>query len=321
MSTGYDPGGTERLLCAEVGDAESSGECGEGFPSTFLGLAAFKDVTPTPPALALGTSDFSIEVWAKVRDTSDNILVMYTGFQVDDPTFARRTVAGFNWALGSSVTGVFDNRGFMEEPPATLTGFVNTTHIAPLRLGRWDHYVLNFDRDALLTAYVNGTARVNVSIISENGDLGTQGFWPLNPSGGLDPGGGPSVGLDDPTNRRPANIVMGPIATHNRLLTTAEMQESYQSRRVQIIPGVTQIAYNWEVEGEDCWEYDIDRQLDTFRGNDQLVVGAPVGTDGDVFVRDQSGNERHWVLPGIKTSYGTATADKPLVAFGFERFL
>jgi hypothetical protein len=98
---------------------------------------------------------------------------------------------------------------------------------------------------------------------------------------------------------------MGPIAMHNRLMTSAEINESFQQRRVQNIASVTQVLWDWRyVTGMAGWDFTEANLVHIWSSMVDLPMGIPRGAAGTVTVPDQSGNGNDLTIP-TRATYGT----------------
>jgi hypothetical protein len=107
------------------------------------------------------------------------------------------------------------------------------------------------------------------------------------------------------------------------LLTAAQRQESIENHRVQNLGAAsTLVYYSWHsIDGQTGWDTDLSHMMNGHRVALQVPGGAPVGASGFVFVRDGSGNDRHWTLP-TSTDYsarvdGLFTAENGTYPFAF----
>jgi len=145
----------------------------------------------------------------------------------------------------------------------------------------------------------------NVTVAINNTTLATRPFFPLIGNNGNDTSWNPTpwdwnynaffpltvyeTGWDNFTQGRAR---LGPTAMHNRLMTDAEILESYQERRVQNIAAVTQIYWDWrEVTGNATWDMDETHAIAAIRSTLSTPIGIPEGADGTVTVPDGSGND------------------------------
>ena len=95
-------------------------------------------------------------------------------------------------------------------------------------------------------------------------------------------------------------VIVGPVAMHSRLMTNAEIQDSYRNRKVQNISSVSFINFDWrKIEGQTGWDTDWSRMMLGHKYGLPVAAGAPQGAATTVSVRDQSGSGNHWTIPTI----------------------
>ena len=315
VSHGWDPGGSPRLFCAQVGSATEA-----MLSNVFIGEGPWRGPTPspTPPSVALGTGDFSIEWWSKWKfGISPGFDLNFYSFFLTDTGGLAREGAACRWLTSAPN---FDFR---------ISGVGNVLNVTGGVQGVWSHHCANVDRDGNLEILVNN-ASVGSTNIAPNAavDIGTLNFYPLIFESQVKLGLNQNFddGPNDWDNNTVSPIVLGPVAVHNRLMTAAEREASRQGRTVQDFgSAVTQLRYSWDVFGETNWDVNIAHMLNSFRVGASTPLGTPAGTQGSVFVRDLSGNTRHYELP-VAATYTPGTTSpfsadpKVSVAFGTDSF-
>lgn len=321
MSTGWDPGGSSRLICAQIGAGSGAAAGPEDMePNAFIGEGPWRGATPspTPPSVALSTTDWSIEWWAKWKygDAPDGDFRWMSFFLYDDTGTASRRL-GVRWDHNAPTFDISVGTG-------GSVGFIN--NVASDQIGVWNHHCINVDRSANLEVFVANASKGTDDISAASAtDLGTNDFFPLIYEGTDNADLDSANGL---TATSICPVVIGPIAFHNRLMTAAERELSRVGRTVQdLTSSVTIIRYNWEVSGESGWDTDLGHMLNSYRIGASMPLGAPTGTEPDVIVVDKSGNGNHSPIPAA-ASYSDegltapAVADnKAAVAFGIDSFL
>lgn len=317
MSTGFSPGGTSRLICASLGSPNPSGATLEN-PVVNVYLGDWDSLgidTPSPvmPTVVLGTNDFSYECWLAQSagwGVHADLSLWMIGF-ADNPTSGLEDrYSTIVWDLAGAQTELahFDPDG------AGGTASVTADSHAIITYTSWSHHAVNVDRSANIEYFVNGTSLGTGDISgSVATSIGTREFHFL--ARGFDLG----AVADGQTESSPR--ALGPIACHNRLLTGAEIVDSFRGRTVNNFGASTShFVYNWKtIRGATGWEGNHDHFHNTFEFGgfvvgDEVVVAAsgslpypllaPTGTSGNVLVQDESGNDNHYILP-TSTSYST----------------
>ncbi len=313
MSTGWDQGGTPRLICADPSENIVA--------NVFIGESPWRGATPspTPPAIDLGTTDHSIEFWVKWKfgNSPGDDLFFYSMFLRHSGGFGRSQF-GIQWLTGAPNFTV------------AINGVGSIPNISAGQTGVWGHYCLNMDRSADLEVFINNVSEGTDDISGSAAvDLGSSDFYPLIYEEPLKLA--TNQGFADGPNTWASNaispVILGPIAVHNRLMTAAEREASRVSVGVQDFgSSVTLLRYNWDVSGETGWDRDLAHILNAFRVGASTPMAAPTGTEPDVIVVDQSGNGNHYPLavassyPATGANVTEVAANKASVALGSDTF-
>ena len=288
---GWSPDGTPRLFC---GTTPGGGGDVEFIPNVFLGYPWSQTQPPSPslPSITPGTSDFSLEVWAR-RKLGSSIDDQFVTGIMEDNSGLPVIIAVISWdtSPADTVRAQFDALG------AGVPSLISTGSQSPTRLGRWSHYVANFDRNANMELFIDTDSKETVSI-SAQADSVTGEVHALT-ADHVDPYHGTSFsGWPEEDNIFP--VIIGPMAIHNRLMTNAEIQDSYRNRKVQNISNVSFINFDWrKIEGQTGWDTDWSRMMLGHKFALPVPAGAPQGAAGTVSVRDQSGSGNHWTIPSV----------------------
>lgn len=287
MTTGYDEEGIEELVCVEP-------PSGDFVPTAMCALVIAGD---EGPSLTFGVGDFAIEVWLKWAQGDDSpgadVTCWLGAFDVVAPGGASNHGA----AVRISATS-FTLQARYDETLAGV-GVVVISGVIPFG---WNHFVMNYDRSGNLELVVNGTSGGTVAINANA--MAATSILPYF-SKELDLRTAAMVNNDDADwfGNIVSRMWQGPIAIHSRLLTDAEIKESYHEHRVQNISGVTEILWNpRDVTGQTGWEHREDYICSLDRGLLHLPFGAPEGVYGTVILPDSSGNGRDFSLP-VAASY------------------
>jgi hypothetical protein len=289
--------------------------------NVFIGESPWRGATPspTPPSLNLGTSDWAIEFWLKWKfgNSPGDDLYFYSFFLTDSGGFSRPGLAA-RWNTDSPNFHI------------SVASVGSVSSVTATQQGIWGHYTINMDRDDVLEVFVDNVSEGSSNIAATAAvDMGTVDFYPLIYEEELKLATNQNFG-DGPNNWNSGSIspvIMGPIAVHNRIITAAERESSRTSKTVQDLgSSVTQIRYDWTVDGETGWDNDLGHILNAFRVGASTPMGAPTGTEPDVVIVDKSGNGNHYPLPAA-ASYSIdganvteVAASKACVAFGAESF-
>lgn len=297
MTTGYDEKGMEDLICVGPPGGEE-----EFLPTAFYSGSFAGDEFPT---YDFGVADFSFEVWVKWCQGNDSpgadVTTWFGAFDVTAP--------GGTMYYGGGVAvnpGAYNAACFYNSTPGVGIGVHSGYQTIPLG---WSYLAFNFDRSGNLDHYINGV-QVGLQPAIDLVNVGTLSFAP-NVSAELDLR--TAVMLNNDANNWYDNIISriwtGRMAMHNRLLTTAEIQDSYSNQRVQNISGVTKIMWDpREVTGHTGWETRPDYLASLMRGGLHLPWGAPLGTYGTVVIPDLSGNGNDLPLPVASAYQAEQTA-------------
>lgn len=289
MATGYDEEGIDELVCVEP-------PAGDDFLPTAMCAAVVEG--DEGPSLTLGAGDFSIETWLKWAQGDDSPGADVTCWLGVFDITAPGGVANHGAAMRVSPAS-YTVQARYNDTPGIGAG---STHISGAISPGWRHYVMNYDRSGNLDLYIDATLDGSVAINANA--LAAMNVFPYI-SLELDLRSA-AMANNDAANWYD-NIVsrmwQGPMAIHNRLLTTTEIEESYREQRVQNISGVTQIMWDpREVTGHTGWEQRSDYICSLDRGLLHLPFGAPKGTYGTVVIPDSSGNGRDFSVP-VASSY------------------
>ena len=287
MATGYDEEGVEELVCVEP----SGGA--DFLPTAMCAVAVQGDEAPL---ITFGVAHFSMEIWLKWAQGYDSpgntIWCMAGAMNVKPPPFPNLILDGAALAVYPNtyeVAARYDN--------TFLSSGVSTALITT-PLG-WNHHVLNYDRAGNLSLYTNNAVSGAVAI--DANAMAAALIWPYVSTEIHDRSS--SMGNNDVFPFSASRVWAGPFAMHNRLLTAAEINNSFRNRRVQNISGVTQIILDpRDIEGQTGWETREDYICGMNKGLLHLPFGAPFGTYGDVIIPDSSGNGRDFLLP-VAASY------------------
>lgn len=349
MARGWDDGGafvdlaTSRLICGgNAGCGGGAGDCLDALGGT--GKTGFRPnvlvghcpLDTTPPEIAFGLNDVSLEYWHcwKVYSTDGTIysfdmtglVRMPTPF-TSDPALAMYC----NWG------GIFDPwmiSGDFDPDRVVPGGATGTLRAVP---GGWSHVAANADRSGNMTVYVNAqlvdTFAINaLAAENNNNDPGRLYARVAGDSGAGGPGAVAPTRyngtLEDVTTYHHSRYMVGPIALHRRLMTAAEIRESYRGKRVQNFGAAgTYACWYWQdVERPDldavCWDFVEDHTHHaTLIGVVGRGIGMPVGAAGTIRVPDLSGSGNHWVLPTLGSYQRTATCDElSSTAFLYDPF-
>ena len=293
---------------------------GQGTPSSFCNGNVFMGQAPlnnsptfAPNSIgALDGVDISFETWALKKTGGGG----GTGSSTMGLNNQASGVFYFGSYVAQNLVGTSNNR--------TLLGYytdgVGVNAVGPDTFpARWTHIAVNAEADVpsagdiTINMYINAEVQTPAVIdsLELEGNFSESYFYPLY--GTLSALAQYDGYEDDPTTEIFPQCV-GPAAVHNRLLTTSEIRSSFQNRKTQLLGASTTLAaYYWNVEFEDGWEEDIDNLLDAHHVGAPFSVRSPMGTNGTVRVRDESGNENHYLIP-VAATYSTTS--KPNVAFG-----
>lgn len=291
MTTGYDSDGHLKLRCVGPPDDEIDGF----YPTAFAGAVWQFDEFPT---YALGVNDFSIETWmswCQGNGSPGADILTWVGMM-------GNTLGSIHYGGAFRIRAdqfTFTGR-FNDSPPGGV--FAGPVTMPP----GWHYGVLNFDRSGNLEVFFDTVGGTTVAINAN--DMGTMSMvWGCSSilnarNAAID------SNLDDTNwwNGCVARWWIGPTALHNRLLTSAEISDSFFGRKVQNLSGVTQILWDPKnIEGHTGWETRAEYIAGHMRGGLHLPFGAPTGTYGTVIIPDTSGNGNNLPLP-VAASYQNA---------------
>jgi len=317
-----DPQGTGRFICLEPpgGDGDGTGM----HPNVYCGMPwpLPQPESPAMPSVTIGTSDLAIEVWAlrKIGNSPGEDEQFWTGLLVNGSGDIPDYAAVFRWNVAAGNTQAHFNG-----TPGTGAGFSLGAY-TPTRPGLWHHFAINCDRSGNMEFFIDGDSQGTVDISADVGDsIPAADFHPLTSDNiALHDGA-----VDDWTAYPIFPVIVGPVAVHKRLLTAAELRNSYQFRTTQNISTANTAArFNFtDVEGEDDWDMNADHVINGIRAAIPCPIGVPRGTAGTVKILDSSGNENHLLLP-VRSSYGTTfdsdfeqeAGEKSIFALGAHPF-
>ena len=297
---GWSEEGTDRFRCLVP-----PGGDGNFVPNTFCGLP-WPQAAPFGPTVTPGTGDFAIELWArrKYQGTpagTDNFF--NSGILENASGGLGRTpirVACIAWSTSdNSTSAIFDALGAGAPSPVSVPG-------TPTRVGGWNHYVMNCDRDANMEYFIDAESK-GTTVISAQTDSVTGEFHPLT----SDRAGDHHRTTFTTWTFNIFPVIIGPMAIHGRLLTDAEIHSSYLNRKVQNISGSSILVWDWtKVEGYTGWDTDWSHMMLGHKIGMSSPAGAPQGAAGTITVPDQSGNGNTWTLPTVEdyTLYDSAAA-------------
>lgn len=290
---GWAPDGTPRLICLDPPGGD--GSVSNFVPNVFLGYPwpLVQPASPAMPSITPGTSDFSLELWArrKLGNSPGEDEQFWSGIlENNSGNGFPSPIACIRWTTSvDDISGVFDALG--TGAPSSITAFA-----APRRLGLWSHYALNFDRDGNMEIFIDAESRVTKDI-SAQGDSVVGEVHALTSSHTF-------VHHNSTFASWSAvsvfPVMVGPFAIHNRLMTNAEIQDSFRNYKVQNISSVSLINFDWrKIEDETGWDLDWDNMMLGHKAGLSVPAAAPQGAVGTVTVRDQSGNGNHWALQTV----------------------
>jgi hypothetical protein len=311
-------GGTPRLFCLDPpggdGGAESSFH-----PNVFLGYRW--PVQPASPAMvtvAPGAGDFSFEIWGLVKPGNLAVDGEYVSGIVNAAT--ERVMASIGWSAATgSVIASFSALGL------ALPGPIETAFHLPDRVGLWNHFAVNFDRDGNMELFIDTVSKETIDI-SAQADAVTGELHPLTIIRSTDPFHDTTLPPQDFGDLNSWPVVVGPVAIHDRLMTTAEIEDSFHNKKVQTITGTSLVTFNWsDIKRETGWDTNWDNMMWGFRNGLHIPAAAPQGPVGTVFVVDTSGNRNDWTLPTVAdyTTYDAFIASEDgywPIAFGADPF-
>jgi len=314
MATGYNEnGGVIDLLCAAPPDFA------DFVPNAYSGIFCHVTTPMLYPSYALNLSDFSFEAWLRwgmgnLNVTSD----VYTTFGISDavtPNFIYSLTGACDLAsiYFSNVSYIVNDIRMQAGAGAWETSGVAGGYAIPME---WCHLAVTFDRDGNMLSYINsslvdtfnmaagaaqsmGTVYLIGPGAETHGDY-TQAanydgfFWPF-----------------EMFSFTQVRTHWGPWAIHNRILTPAEISQSYRERRCQSLGAATTIIYidPKNVDGVSEWDFDPTHVGFGIRASTLgLNIGIPAGVAETVRLLDSSGNNRHITLPtrtGYADVYGT----------------
>lgn len=307
MSTGYDDGGSTRLVCvgppdatpdSVISDPSTPSPPGSLIPNVFYGGGehAYNAVSQA----TVGVNDVSLELWFKpVRPSNQDQGWRISLSDVGSPSTERFLV----------YTNPGATSAHAEYQPG---GTANYFTIAP----KWSYLVARWDRDLQVEIWIDGVQEHQAALADAAGptNWGALEFYPPFVST-------PSALADDEN----LNWAVGPLALHTGLLTAAQQLSSMRRRGIQLL-GATLAAYDWRgVTGHTGWEFSIDSLeigiRDTFEQS-YHEPGCPTGADGTVVIPDISGNGRDVTLSTLATYPAVAAfqADRGRCAFSRDIF-
>lgn len=250
-----------------------------------------------------GVTDFSVENWFHPRTDEEAAAYTYWPIEWNDEV-------GLSAAAGAPARVIVDNTGWSINLDDLVYSDLGTAGPAgPPIQARWYHVVLNMDRDGYASVWANGELVLQHDI-SADAAVNIPRFCCL-------PGNTWDGATHIPT-------WSGPLAAHQRLLTTAEIRESWRQGSVQALSESAfsiHPKHSVQLGGKD-WTVDsvIEAAHDLYLGNaaaggtsagsykaatpsDALGLGFWYGT----FFRDLSPNGNHIVA---LTAAGAADVDE-----------
>lgn len=301
MATGYDETGTDELLCGAPPDAGVE----EFVPNCTSGM--FPAVWSYFPTYNFSTTDFSYEFWyhwalGDSNTTSDVFSVIGAA---DDPGALGNADAVALVRLSNTAYQM--RLEYNHDPGNGATLITSLWSAVPGPEDGWLHCVAQFDRSGNMELVINTISIVTQAI--NNNALGTRMFMPLVGNNGNDLSYNPTAwdytyNAFEPTYETGWGTFtqcrgrLGPISLHNRLMTDAEILESFQERRVQDIATVTQIKWDWtDVTGNDTWDFDETHIVASIRSSLGTPMGIPEAAAAAVTVPDTSGNSNAITIP------------------------
>jgi hypothetical protein len=302
VTTGWDTrDGSRRIQCNSVG-VEGSFK-----PKVFCGRVPWPGAGQAP-TVAIGAGDLSYEVWArrKFGNSPGSDFFFFSGI-VGDASWQ----AAMNFHAGDDLVDARFDEDF------DRLGIDTIFNQGPEASSLWSHYAVNCDRDGNMELFIDVESKGTVDISAQNSDLGSVEVHPLVGEGALY-GNDAVFEFEAWTQYTILPVMVGPFAVHNRLLTTAEMEDSYRFRKVNSLgSGTTLVLYDWDIVDETGWDFDVTHLYWGIRAGLAIPYAMPTGTAARVL--DKSGNENHWTLPGA-ASYGATRATWATVAFGTDPF-
>lgn len=293
---GWSDDGSGRLICADPG-----GGGGPFISTVFLGYPwpLPQPASPALPSFTPGVGDFSIEVWVrrKFGNNPGNDEQFWSGLLINDVPSSFPNVAGaIRWGADD---GDAIQIWFSRIPPAGTIAFITTCTMAELE--GWTHMSVNFDRDLNMELFRDNRSEGATSIAALAGAMGAMEVSPLASDHAF-PAHDPSIKALG--NYAAFPVMIGPFAIHNRLLTSAERQDSFDRRTVQDLgSATTKCRYEWQqFEGETGWDNDTTHMLYTHKFGLSVPGAFPFGAPGTVKALDSSGNNLHWTLPTQATA-------------------
>jgi len=338
MATGFNYGGTERLLCGIPGGGSSTPTIavtgaavgvgtttvwppGSFKPNVFLGALghfgpAYNDLTFSVQ-VPINNIHFSVEwwyrgYWGSAAPNSD----AQTGWWLVRPVLNAGRYT--DWGARTTATsGQRPRPAYRSVPWGGIVGVdcAGAPDVYPMG---WSHYVANYDRTGNVTAYNNA---LTGWAFSNNGPLDATDMDNLHLTIGHDIIVNTAVdATPDDWNFVQVYGTFGPFAIHNRLLTVAEMQQSTLNRRVNNLGAATTLVnYDWtNPQGVTGWDSDGDNTPEgtyyhpNLRG---VPWAAPTGTT--VVERDLSGNGRDYPM---RVAAGYSPTALSNVAYGVDPF-
>ena len=342
MATGYDEDGVEDLICGAPPDAGVDGdgpapdpcevnnvELATFVPNCFTGVTF--PARASFPTYNFGVGNFSLEFW---RRWASNEVACGWGTTVHSPGLSDETHAwtvygAANLHLFNSFVRNSNMQGHIQFVGGGANeyycGFFGPLSNEPFTVSEWVHWAVNVERGSFATMYRNGAAfDVPVDISAHVLiDLGVLQMYPPSSNANTDTRNattGATFNYDGDGEAYPLDLtggggvevamsLWGPWAWHNRLLTVAEMGESYRGRTVQNAAMTIQAVDPADIFGHTAWDCCPNRMVHGVRTLIDLQgheIGAPVGADGAVFMRDLSGNVRHVALR-TRAQYASAS--------------
>jgi hypothetical protein len=217
-----------------------------------------------------------------------------------------------NWPTDTTPAWGFEGRDtpdlrFRGDQALAGGGAATITRTPPLP--GWHHYLFVGDGGDQMFLWIDGVGVAAAGAWDVISDIVTFPFVPLIGSGGI------NSTYDEWHSAVAADYAfphihgrLGPIAMYVGLPIadqgdypdgTAELAQAVTNRYVWS-PGDAEVCYDWgrsePIQGRTCWETDRSRIIRGVSDLPEVDIACPVGTDGDVYVPDISGNDAHFYL-------------------------
>lgn len=303
---GWSEEGTPRLVCVDP----PGGTSNSMVPNVYLGMPwpSPQPASPAMPTVSIGTSDFSIEFWARQKyggsPGSDD--QFWTGIMINDPDAPSSNFpeicAAIRWTDSD-----LSNQLWFSDDPGNTAAITITSSILATRRGVWNHWCLNFDRDGNMSCYIDNEVKgTPAAITAQQGSIAAQEVHALTSDHAFAIHA-TSIDIDD-GSYSVFPVIIGPFAVHKRLMTAAEREASYRYKTVQSFGAATTlIQFGWrDLTGQTAWDMNSAHAAYGHLVGQAVPIGSPLGTNATVKVLDLSGNANHWTIP-TETDYTTRT--------------